>query len=93
MRCNVKEQQLRTTTAVDRFESGTSSYGVFDLCGNVWEWVQHGSGWQARGGSFTTSYRSIRPSTWTEFGANTVRDDLGFRTAMALPAMLGLLSR
>jgi formylglycine-generating enzyme required for sulfatase activity len=92
MRCNVKEQRHHATTAVDWFESGTSPYGVFDLCGNVWEWVQHESGWQARGGSFTTSYRSIRPSTWAEFGANTARDDLGFRTTMALSAMLELLS-
>jgi formylglycine-generating enzyme required for sulfatase activity len=92
MRSNVKEQRHHTTTAVDWFESGTSPYGVFDLCGNVWEWVQHESGWQARGGSFTSPYRTTKASAWTEFSSNTARDDLGFRTTLSLPAMLDLLA-
>ena len=32
------------TTRVGEYESGKSAYGVYDMAGNVWEWV---SGWYA----------------------------------------------
>ena len=34
----VRESGPGHTTRVDCYQSGTSSYGVYDLCGNVWEW-------------------------------------------------------
>jgi len=37
-KCNVRESGIGSTTPVNRYHSGVSPYGVYDLCGNVWEW-------------------------------------------------------
>jgi formylglycine-generating enzyme required for sulfatase activity len=37
-KCNVREGAIGSTTPVDRYHSGVSPCGVYDLCGNVWEW-------------------------------------------------------
>jgi formylglycine-generating enzyme required for sulfatase activity len=38
-KCNTREAGYGSTTPVDRFPSGASGYGVFDLGGNVEEWT------------------------------------------------------
>jgi formylglycine-generating enzyme required for sulfatase activity len=38
-RCNSKESGLETTTPVRKYESGRSPFGVYDMAGNVFEWV------------------------------------------------------
>jgi hypothetical protein len=35
-RCNAGQ----TTTSVRRFPEGRSPFGIYDLCGNVWEWTE-----------------------------------------------------
>ena len=37
-KCNVLDSGIGRTTPVTRYQSGVSPYGVFDLCGNTWEW-------------------------------------------------------
>jgi formylglycine-generating enzyme required for sulfatase activity len=94
-RCNVRESRIKLTTPVDWYDNGVSPYGVYDLCGNVWEWcaaVGARGHWQVRGGAFTAAaYRAVS-SKWSELAPDTRRDDVGFRTVLSLEAMLELLS-
>ena len=38
-RANYYESKIGETTKVGSYESGKSPYGVYDMAGNVWEWV------------------------------------------------------
>ena len=38
-RANTAESNIHTTTRVKAYPYGKSSYGVFDMVGNVWEWT------------------------------------------------------
>jgi formylglycine-generating enzyme required for sulfatase activity len=57
-KCNVREGGLRSTTPVSRFHSGVSPYGIYDLCGNTWEWCSSGiepDRYELKGSAFTGS--------------------------------------
>ncbi len=38
-RCNTRESGHGRLTPVDAFPDGASAHGVFDMCGNCWEWT------------------------------------------------------
>jgi gamma-glutamyl hercynylcysteine S-oxide synthase len=38
-KCNTRELNIGTTTAVGLFPNGASPYGCLDMAGNVWEWT------------------------------------------------------
>jgi formylglycine-generating enzyme required for sulfatase activity len=38
-KCNTSESGIGGTTPVDKYPAGASSYGCYDMVGNVWEWT------------------------------------------------------
>jgi formylglycine-generating enzyme required for sulfatase activity len=69
------------------FPQGVSPYGVYDMAGNVSEWVRaqdalHG---QARGGSWISNPFDLRVTSRVEVKADARRTDVGFRCAYAVP--------
>ncbi|MFF4038379.1 SUMF1/EgtB/PvdO family nonheme iron enzyme [Streptomyces sp. NPDC001816] len=56
---------MERTTPVSRYQSGVSPYGVFDLCGNTWEWCgtetepgRH----ELKGSAFTSPFTRAAPT-------------------------------
>lgn len=81
-KCNVRESGIGSTTPVDRYHSGVSSYAVYDLCGNVWEWCSTESSpgrHELKGSAFTSPFHRATPSTFNDASADMCDDDTGFR--------------
>jgi len=61
---------VKTTTPVGNYPTGVSPYGVYDMAGNVWEWVQDWYGPYASGdvrnptGVSTGQSRILRGGAW-----------------------------
>lgn len=96
-RVNGKDSGIRGTTAVGSYADGASPYGVFDMAGNVWEWV---TDWYQpypdstyHSDYFGEKYKVLRGGGWFETAeylrttmrnastVTTANDDLGFRCA------------
>ena len=82
--------------AVGRYPSGASPYGVLDLAGNVWEWVEdrYAASWDGgrdvgddqprrvvRGGSCCSYFVSPRAANRNGWAPEHRDADLGFRCA------------
>jgi formylglycine-generating enzyme required for sulfatase activity len=81
-KCNVRESDIATTTPVDRYHSGVSPYGVYDMCGNAWEWCAtetEPSRYQLKGSAFTSPFTRAAPSMVNDASADMCDDDTGFR--------------
>jgi hypothetical protein len=94
-KCNVRESGPNDTTPVDRYRSGASLCGAYDLCGNVWEWCATESEPNRRelkGGAFTSPFERATPSAFNDAATTMSDDDTGFRCvtpAQTLDALLG----
>ncbi|MET8379462.1 formylglycine-generating enzyme family protein [Streptomyces microflavus] len=84
-KCNVREAGVEGTASVSRYHSGVSPYGVYDMVGNVWEWLstQTTPGrYELRGSAFTSPLFRGAPAVPNDANdANDTMhdDDTGFR--------------
>ncbi|MBD0744955.1 SUMF1/EgtB/PvdO family nonheme iron enzyme [Streptomyces sp. CBMA152] len=88
-KANVRESGITSTTPVSRYRSGASPYGVYDLCGNTWEWTSSQTRpgrYELKGSAFTSPFEQAAPSAFNDACATMADDDTGFRcAALAVP--------
>lgn len=85
---NSDESKIGGTSPVDLFEEGASPYGVWDMCGNVWEWTDS---WYAkfnknrvmRGGSWYKDKYYLSVTYRYDCYPNSKSHNGGFRCAVS----------
>lgn len=96
-KANVKEAGYRGTTPVGLFPDNVSSYGVYDLAGNVWEWTTnwyqpypdntvpdefYGEKFRVlRGGGWFDEQDQVLATNRSSTSPTAANDDIGFRCA------------
>jgi formylglycine-generating enzyme required for sulfatase activity len=85
-KCNSRETGIGQTSPVSRYHSGVSPYGVYDMCGNTWEWcstVTEAGRYVLKAGAFTSPFSRATPSAFNDAAAEMLDDDTGFRCCSA----------
>lgn len=89
-KCNSRESGIGSTTPVSRYHSGVSPYGVYDLCGNTWEWCSdqpEPDRYELKAGAFTSPFVRATPSAFNDASSTMLDDDTGFRCCVTDPPL------
>lgn len=81
-KCNSRESGIGATTPVSRYHSGVSPYGVYDLCGNTWEWTSTRTTpgrYELKAGAFTSPFARATPFAFNDAASTMLDDDTSFR--------------
>ncbi|MGI5436453.1 SUMF1/EgtB/PvdO family nonheme iron enzyme [Streptomyces shenzhenensis] len=81
---------MERTTSVSRYHSGVSPYGVYDMVGNVWEWLAtptEPGRYELRGSAFTSPLFRGVPAVPNDADDTMHDDDTGFR-CVATPGQM-----
>lgn len=81
-KCNTRESGIGSTTPVERYHSGVSPYGLYDMCGNTWEWCSSATEfdrYELKGSAFTSPFSRVTPSNFNDASSKMKDDDTGFR--------------
>ncbi|GAA1859350.1 hypothetical protein GCM10009736_27920 [Actinomadura bangladeshensis] len=92
---NCREGGKRSTTPVDCYASGVSPYGVYDMCGNTWDWCStetEPGRYELKGSAFTSPFLRCAPATFNDASADMLDDDTGFRCVTPAETMRALLN-
>ena len=83
--CNSVESSTQDTIEVTAYPNGASQYGIYDLCGNVWEWAatnvfpDRDDAKVLRGGSWASPKENVMGTTRAYEKSDKRRRDVGFR--------------
>lgn len=89
-KCNVRENGVGATTPCGRYHSGATTAGVYDLCGNTWEWTSTESSpgrFELKGGAFSSPFACCAPHLFNDASSSMLDDDTGFRCVVPRPGV------